>query len=625
MDIKRRAWVVAAAVAVALLGGRAGTAHATDPSTGDPVIAAVGDMACAPADSHFNGGAGTASNCGEAGDSAQMENDPTIDMLLGLGDYQYGCGTLAEYAQSYGPTWGFFNSIIDPTAGNHEYSTTTNSASGARCPDANNAAQDYFAYFGAPARPATAGEYSFNIGKWHLISLNANCSKTNVGGCGVGSAQTQWLSSDLAANNQPCTLAYWHQPEWTATGKNATAYATWWSMLYAAHVDLVLNGHVHTYARFAPLNPSGGTDAANGVREVIVGTGGESLVSTAANASPAPLANFRGFGYLRMVLHPTGYDAQFIAATGAVKDTFSGTCHGTTPPPPGLGISQTAPSSVQADAGAAYAVTVTNPGSSDQTNVTVTDNPPPNAQSVTATPSSGSCAGQGPITCNLGTLGPGDSATVTLNATPILPPTAVNVAAAQSDQTGQVTNSKVVNVTAAPNTSYIGVTNLGFGSASPALALGGMLQWSFVGPGSHSATDNTSGLGIFPDTGLVAPVAFRQTTFPAAGAYTFTDTATAKTIKLNVPMTATPATGSRTTTFTLRWAAAAPPAGYSEDVQVQVPGSTSWASLFKATTATSGTFVPSKGTGTYKFRCRFRRTTGTGASAFTTGVTIKVS
>ena len=91
-------------------------------------------MACAPADSHFNGGAGTASNCGEARDSAQMEMDPTIDMLLGLGDYQYGCGTPAEYAQSYGPTWGFFNSIIDPTAGNHEYSTTTNSASGAQVP-----------------------------------------------------------------------------------------------------------------------------------------------------------------------------------------------------------------------------------------------------------------------------------------------------------------------------------------------------------------------------------------------------------------------------------------------------------------------------------------------------------
>jgi uncharacterized repeat protein (TIGR01451 family) len=288
-------------------------------------------------------------------------------------------------------------------------------------------------------------------------------------------------------------------------------------------------------------------------------------------------------------------------------------------------MSQSAPASAQADAATAYTVTVANPGSTDQTNVTVTDTPPPNAQSVSATPSSGSCSGQGPITCNLGTIAAGGSATVTVNATPILPPTAVNVAAAQSDQASQVTNSKVVNVTAAPTTSYVGVTNQGFSTASPALTLASTLQWSFIGPGSHSATDKTSGLGIFTDTGLVAPVAFRQTTFPAAGAYTFTDTATAKTIKLTVPMTARPATGSTTTAFTLTWAAAALPAGYSEDVQVLRPGTTTWASLFKATTATSGTFVPTTGTGTYKFRCRFRRTTGTGASAYTAAVSVKVS
>ncbi|HEX3328616.1 MAG TPA: metallophosphoesterase [Gaiellales bacterium] len=623
--MRRRAWILAMVAALAVAGGRAGTAHATDPTTGDPVIAAVGDMACAPVDPDYNGGAGTASNCGEAANSAQMETDPSIDMLLGLGDYQYGCGTAAEYAQTYGPTWGFFNSIIDPTAGNHEYSTKTNSADGSPCPDPNDAGQDYFAYFGAPARPATAGEYSFNIGKWHLISLNANCSKTNVGGCAATSAQTKWLQSDLAANTQPCTLAYWHQPRWTANATNASTYAPWWSALYAAHVDVVLNGHVHTYARFAPLDPNGNSDPANGIREVIVGTGGESLVSASPSASPAPVVNYRGFGYLRMVLHPTGYDAQFIASSGAVKDTFSGTCHGFSPPPSALQVSQTAPASVQADADAAYTVMVTNPGSVDQTNVTVTDNPPANAQSVSATPSTGSCSGAGPITCNLGTIPAGGSATVTVDTTPILPPTATNVAAAQSDQASQVTNSKVVSVTAAPNTSYVGVTNTGFSTASPALALGSTLQWSFVGPGSHSATDKTSGLGIFPDTGLVAPVAFRQTAFPAGGAYTFTDTATSKTIKLTVPMTAKPATGSTTTTFTLTWAAAAPPAGYSEDVQVMRPGTTTWASLFKATTATSGTFVPTKGTGTYKFRCRFRRTTGTGASAYTAAVSVKVS
>ena len=89
--------MAAAITVVALFGGRTQVAHATDGS-GNPVVAAVGDMACAPADSHFNGGAGQAYNCGEIRTAQQMETDPSIDYLLGLGDYQYGCGTLADRA-----------------------------------------------------------------------------------------------------------------------------------------------------------------------------------------------------------------------------------------------------------------------------------------------------------------------------------------------------------------------------------------------------------------------------------------------------------------------------------------------------------------------------------------------
>jgi hypothetical protein len=212
-----------------------------------------------------------------------------------------------------------------------------------------------------------------------------------------------------------------------------------------------------------------------------------------------------------------------------------------------------------------------------------------------------------------------------VNATPILPPTATNAAAAQSDQVSQVTNSKVVTVTGAPNTSYVAVTNLGFLAPNPATKVGTTLQWSFVGPGSHSATDQTSGLGLFPDTGLIAPVAYRQAVFSAAGDYTFTDTATSNTIKLDVGMKALPATGSTSTTYTLTWATAAPPAGYAEDVQVTYPGTSTWVTVFKSTTATSGAFVPNKGTGKYKFRARFHSTTNSGASAYTSNATITVS
>ena len=612
-------------VSVVLLAGHAGSAGATEPGTGDPVVAAVGDMACAPEDSHFNGGLGTSANCGELRTGERMAQDPTIDMLVGLGDYQYGCGDPAEYAVSYTPAWGMFNGIADPSAGNHEYSTTRNSANGGPCPDANAAAQDYFAYFGAAAHPATAGEYSFNLGAWHLISLNGNCSKTKVGGCGASSAQTRWLAGDLTANTQPCVLAYWHQPRFTATATNNSAYTPWWDLLAQHHADVVLNGHIHTYARFPLLDPSGHVDTTGGIREVIVGTGGESLVKASSKANPSPLVNLRTFGYLRMVLRSSGYDAEFIDSSGAVRDSFSGTCHGSASESAKLTVSQTAAGSVEADSPIDYTVRVTNPGTAPQTGVTLTDSPPATAGSVSASPSQGTCSGSGTIVCRLDTLGAGASATIRVTATPILPPKAANAATAQSDQAGQMTSSRAVTVTSAPATSYVAVTGAGFGTPAPLPALGDTVQWSFVGPGSHSATDSTSGLGLFPDTGLVAPVAFRPIEVAAAGAYTFTDAATGHTIKLNVPMTARPATGSQTTVFTLTWAAAPPPAGYAEDVQVQSPGTTSWVRLFKATTATSAPFTPGKGRGAYKFRARFRRIGATGASKFTGNATIRVS
>lgn len=39
----------------------------------------------------------------------------------------------------------------------------------------------------------------------------------------------------------------------------------------------MLNGHDHVYARFAPMDPAGNADPRNGIREFVVGTGGESL------------------------------------------------------------------------------------------------------------------------------------------------------------------------------------------------------------------------------------------------------------------------------------------------------------------------------------------------------------
>ncbi|MGH3118370.1 MAG: metallophosphoesterase family protein, partial [Gaiellales bacterium] len=105
--------------------------------------------------------------------------------------------------------------ITYPVPGNREYNTS--------------GASGYYTYFQDKAFAATPGYYSFDIGTWHLIALNSNCSE--VGGCGAGSAQEQWLRTDLAAHPNSCTLAYWHHPRFSSKG-NDSGYEPFWQALY---------------------------------------------------------------------------------------------------------------------------------------------------------------------------------------------------------------------------------------------------------------------------------------------------------------------------------------------------------------------------------------------------------
>ena len=143
------------------------------------------------------------------------------------------------------------------------------------------------------------GWYSYNLGNWHLISLNIEC-ETQPGGCSTtGSwfaAELEWLKKDLEENHSACTAAYWHQPTFSAadslTEEGTTAKA-FWELLYEYNADLVLNGHDHLYARYRPLDPSGNSDPRRGIREFIVGTGGETLdtVVTTNTTTADPSAN----------------------------------------------------------------------------------------------------------------------------------------------------------------------------------------------------------------------------------------------------------------------------------------------------------------------------------------------
>ena len=84
---------------------------------------------------------------------------------------------------------------------------------------------------------------------------------------------------------------------------------------------------------------------------------------------------------------------------------------------PGLTLHKTGPGSVAVGGTVTYTVTVGNTGNADSSNVTVTDSVDANLTNV-RTPSQGSCTVVGnAVSCDLGTIGAGGSATITISGT----------------------------------------------------------------------------------------------------------------------------------------------------------------------------------------------------------------
>ena len=233
--------------AVPSVSGSPGPTSA-DPSA-DPVLVGAGDIA----------------DCGLDADAATASLLDGIDgTVFTAGDNAYPDGTPEQFRTCYGSTWGRQLARTRPAPGNHDWGTKDLAG--------------YLGYFGAAAAPAGKSWYSYDLGAWHVIVLDSDC--TSVGGCGAATDQGRWLAADLAASTAGCTLAIWHHPRFSSGEHgNDPSVAPFWTALYDAGADVVVNGHDHDYERFAAQDPDGRPDAARGLREFVVGTGGAALRS----------------------------------------------------------------------------------------------------------------------------------------------------------------------------------------------------------------------------------------------------------------------------------------------------------------------------------------------------------
>jgi hypothetical protein len=274
-------------------------------------------------------GAGDIAVCGTSGDEEtgrlvdsvvradSAANITTAVFTLGDNAYPSGDGGVdKDFQRCFSGSWGRprIMSVIHPSPGNHDY----DSGSGA----------PYFSYFGSRAGDAGKGYYSYDVGSWHLISLNSELY-FEAPDPAEAKRQEDWLRKDLAEHHALCTLAYFHRPLFSSgTYGPSPEVRMLWDILYSAGADVILNGHEHHYERFLPQSPTGAADSVRGIEQIIAGTGGGELRKLRHPLAANSVVQIHGhFGILKLDLGNGQYSHAFIDSSGRVWDPGGRKCH----------------------------------------------------------------------------------------------------------------------------------------------------------------------------------------------------------------------------------------------------------------------------------------------------------
>ena len=465
-------------------------------------------------------GAGDISSCSNSGDEATaklLDAIPDPATVYNIGDDAYDNGTTSEFNNCYNPTWGRHKYRTKPTPGNHEYNTS--------------GAAPYYAYFGAAAGPSGRGYFSYDLGAWHILSLNSNVSSS------AGSAQDTWLRADLAAHPNQCILAYYHHPLYSSTATYTSSRGLV-NALYAYHADLILNGHRHYYEREKPMDPTGKVDLVNGYREIIAGTGGIGGGST-SSSSFTETSNGSTFGVLKLYLYDDSYAWKFIPVAGKTyTDSGSAVCHSS-------GGGGGGPGPVDASTSTVAANPTSFTAGSGSSTITVTARDASNnllsGQSVTLAstgsgnsfaPASGTTDGSGVFTSTFqSTVAEGKTISANIAGTAITQQASVTVTSSGGGGGGTIAQTLLTSGTNAANQSV-------YTTASIAPAANALITVAVLGRRSSGALTPTISGGGITTWQQVASVDYDPVGTPASRLVVFRG------------MSGSPGSGAITITFT---------------------------------------------------------------------------
>ena len=296
--------VVLAAAAALVIGFLVSSAGPS--STATPAPTPVGPTrppASEPPGAHVLVGAGDIAACGSAHDDATAALVEGIaGTVFTAGDNAYESGTVEQYRDCYGPSWGRFKDRTRPVPGNHEYQTP--------------GAAGYFEYFGAAAGDPARPWYAYDLGEWRVYALDSNCDA--IGGCGSDSPEVAWLADDLTAQPRNCVLAYWHHPRFSSGRHgNTEEVQPIWATLADAGADVIVAGHDHLYERFAPIDAAG-VPSPDGMRSFVIGTGGKNLYEFHDIQPGSEVREAATFGVLALTLRDGSYEWRFVPAEGRI-------------------------------------------------------------------------------------------------------------------------------------------------------------------------------------------------------------------------------------------------------------------------------------------------------------------
>ena len=182
-------------------------------------------------------------NAEQLGLFRQMASEE-VSLVLANGDLAYDLATHTSVENNY---YGVYRELMArvpffATLGNHEYYTDSGNPSLASRATPTN---------GIPT--ADQGRYySFDWGNAHFVALDTNIPlEKAVAGNGE---MLRWLEADLRSTRRFWRVAFFHHPGY-ATGKHQDEPEAAWvrdhivPILEAHGVQLVFNGHEHTYQR----------------------------------------------------------------------------------------------------------------------------------------------------------------------------------------------------------------------------------------------------------------------------------------------------------------------------------------------------------------------------------------